>query len=275
MADAARPARLPVLRTVRDAYVETFRNLSAFIRIAWAWLLIMTALVAFASWFLWPLQELALAAGTSSSVTYVAPVISLVAGTSVAVAWHRLLLARDMPPSIAYVRLDGVVLRYVMVALAMALPFYLILDVLAALFIQPSEQTTVREIIRLGVAIAAWLVPVAATYLGTRLSPILPAIALGRADVTLAAVWRATAWNWWRLFLGLILSGLLPMILVYAPFLVRDWNKDTTQAETQLGFIQTNLETELAGFVGGIFAVSFISFAFRHFFGATARTEEK
>lgn len=270
MAETAHPARLPVWRTVRDAYALTLRHLGALLRIAWLWLLLTTAAIALLSWFLWPLQELALAADSTTRAHYAASIVSLVAGCSIAVAWHRLLLLDERTATPLYLRLDAVVSRYLLVALVMAVPFYLAIEVItSAAFGQVAEGETPAASLGNTLLVASvWLLPAAAVYLGVRLGPILPAIALARADVTLARVWRATRGHWWRLFAGLVLTGLLPVILVYLPFLIREIIYDFPEQASAADFVRSNLETELCGLVGSMFAVSFLSLAFRHFFGA-------
>ena len=59
--------RLPLFATVREAYALVFLNCGAFIRIAWAWLIVLSALVAVASWFFWPSHAAALEAGDVTS----------------------------------------------------------------------------------------------------------------------------------------------------------------------------------------------------------------
>ena len=262
MADPIRNPRLPLWRTVREAYVLTFCNLGAFVRIAWAWLLLLTALGALASWFFWPSHAAALDAGQLTSwVQVVTTTLSMTAGASIAVAWHALLLRAEAPATSRYLRLDGVVCGYLLIGVATVAPAYL-----AGYMFPGSGSADDPEAMLAQLPFAIVLLVLGAVF-GIKLSPILPAIALGRSDVSLGVVWRATHWNWWRLAAGYGLTTLPPLLMLSLPMLVRLWLAgDEAPPETQLGFVVSNTQSELVTLVSGIFAISFLSLAFRHFF---------
>jgi hypothetical protein len=117
--------------------------------------------------------------------------LHVVAGSSLAVSWHRFIL-RDEPGSPT--RLDATVWRYagnaLLITLAAIPPLFVLilgvalLPVAAAILLLPVGFTT-------GVALM-------------RLSLKLPAVALERRDFTLRHAWAATAGNFWQI-LGLLL----------------------------------------------------------------------
>lgn len=140
MADAPEAGRLPVLATAGEAYRVTLLNLTALLRLAWAWLLGLTALVGLTSAFFWPSHAAALDAGAPTSwVQVLTTCMTMAAGASIAVAWHRLLLRGEAPGPTPYLRRDGVVGRYLFAGLVMLSPFVL------SAFLAPAGETTEAE----------------------------------------------------------------------------------------------------------------------------------
>ena len=125
---SAAPTKLPVWRTVGQAYAIWSGNLPELFRIAWLWLLIMIPIAAFLMW--WQIPQIldmmqTVRAGRpdpNPSFTVVTQalntLIMLPIVSSIAVAWHRLLL-RDEHVDGPYLRFDGLVVGY-------ALLFFLI-----------------------------------------------------------------------------------------------------------------------------------------------------
>jgi hypothetical protein len=257
-------SRLPMWRTVRAAYAITFRHLLDFLRISRFWLLAMTFIVISIAGFFWPSHQAAMQAGKAVSWVQIATsLVSLVAVSSIAVGWHRLVVLGERPRKGAIMRLDGTVGRYALTALIMLLPFYIPLLLLDS----ASSDTQVESgVVNAGLSFA---VLIAGIVLGVKVSIILPAIALSRNDVTISRAWRATAWSWWRMFLGLLLTTLPPSLVLFMPAMLRIGTWDSNglpPPETHLGFIRSCLETELGTVLSGLVALSFLSQAFRHFF---------
>lgn len=258
--------RLPFWWTVREAYVLTFRHLGDVLRIAWIWLIVLTVLVALTSAFFWPSHAAALDAGEPTSwVQRLTTTLSMAAGASIAVAWHRMLLAAEMPTG-RYLRFDNVVWRYFLVGVAMMAPFILI-DL-----VMPPPGGDDEDAAMTVAAAARQAVPLGfaglAAFVAIKLSLVLPAIALAQQPgITIRSAWNAARGNWWRLFLGYVLMALPPLLVVSVPAALKLWRSaEETEGETQLGFVLANTLWELTALVAGIFAVSFLSLAFRHFF---------
>ena len=263
MTASPRDRRLPLLATVGEAYALTFRNLGDYLQIAWAWLIVMTSLAALTSWFFWPSHVAAQEAGaTTSWVQMLTTFLTMMAGASIAVAWHSLLLNGERPATARYLRLDGVVWRYLLVGIAMWAPVFV------GTYLVPGDGYDRDDLPRLAfMAMLVVAMIVLGIVLGIKLLPLLPAIAIRKGHVSLGAVWRATHRSWWRLFACYLLTLLPPLFVASLPSFIALWRADEdTPPETQLGFVLSNTQSELTMLVSSIFAVSFLSLAFRHFF---------
>ncbi len=105
----AKPSKLPLFRTIGQAYALWARNFSDLIRICWLWMLLMVPVLAIWDW--WQTAQVAeIMQGIHAGQPFVDPhpvvtwasvliskVIMLPALASVAVAWHRLLLRDEHP----------------------------------------------------------------------------------------------------------------------------------------------------------------------------------
>ena len=133
--------------------------------------------------------------------------------SSIAVAWHRLLL-RNEHASGPYLRLDSVVIGYAvlffLIALLFSVPQYL-----SQIYLALTQPPGATEISPGALAIANVLgsiLALLAMFFGCRLFMVLPAKALGR-DISFGTAWAATRKNSWRLFGGYMLS-LLPFAAI-------------------------------------------------------------
>src|SRR5882672_9371473 len=114
--------KLPLWRTIGQAYAIWARNLPELIRISWLWLLIMTPVLAILMWWQVPTFTAMIDAAKAGrpdptpAITLLAQVLNGVVMlpmlASIAVAWHRLLLRHEHVGSGTYLRFDGIVLGY-------------------------------------------------------------------------------------------------------------------------------------------------------------------
>ena len=118
------PSKLPLFRTIGQAYALWARNFSDLVRICWFWMLLMVPILAIWDW--WQTAQLAeIVQGIRFGQAFVDPhpvltwvtvivskLIMLPAVASVAVAWHRLLLRDEHPGPGFYLRLDKTVAGY-------------------------------------------------------------------------------------------------------------------------------------------------------------------
>jgi hypothetical protein len=180
--------------------------------------------------------------------------------SSIAVTWHRLLLTGDRAGRSTYLRFDRTVVGYaVLVFLIFTLPSALVTlmrssfgDWVFGGLMGRSDDGALALL-----WVVMWLV---ASFYLTRLTVALPAMALGRRDITLRTAWRAGRHNSWRLAWGYLLCT-APLTVAIVGL--------TMWAELHRGpnvVAVLNQTLDLAGMLCGMIAVSFLSLAYRHFF---------
>lgn len=269
VADAA-PAKLPFWRTLGEAYGAWFKNLPELIRIAWLWILIMVPIVGLFMWWqaqaLLDLMQNARVGRPDPNPAMTAlmqainAVILLPILSSIAVAWHRLLL-RNEHVSGPYVRLDAVVIGYAvlffLIALLFSVPQYL-----GQIYVAMTQPPGAIEIspAALGVQFVCSILALLALFFGCRLLMVLPAKALGR-DISFGTAWAATRKNSWRLFWGYMLS-LLPFAAIAGG--VGYWLSVAQASRVTATSVWTI--TTLLWALFGMVGVGFLSLAYRHFF---------
>jgi hypothetical protein len=263
-------ARVPVFNTVAQTYVITFRNLGLILRLSWFWLLALTAALTALAWLLWPGHQAATKSGILAFPlleVFGPPTLSLIAGSSIAVAWHRFVLLGEAPADRVYARVDKRILRYLGLAALSSLS-------IVAVMLPPFygwEADAARD----GIGSFLWRLLIAAFgavvmfVASVRISPLLPALAIGRSDIGLRTVWRATSGNFWRLCCGGLLVGLPWIAGLIAMFA---FSPDTTGQHTESfgEYLSTTIATEVLGVSFGMLAVTFLSLTFQHFFPSDA-----
>lgn len=280
------PTKLPLWRTVREAYGLAFSHLPALLRAGWPVLLVGIAVIAgFEATVGWSLSK----SGNGSWSGIVTPTLEAVVGAAMAVSLHRtILLGEPVLEPLAVLRrpeFPGYV-RWALVLMTLAMLPMLGLDfafgdapvgtdvapAAADTSDGPASTTNLTACLlylAFGSAIIALivLVGVALSYVPTRLSILLPARALGQS-VAARDAWQATHRSFWRLFCGSLLSmGLvmLPMALYFG--LGFGW------AATRGVHVANAVLSSVCAIVGGMVGVAFLSLAYRHFFGDRLRPE--
>lgn len=264
------PTKLPLLATIAGAYRTTFAQLGAFGLVAAVWgALVFVALFA-VHWLVWSPPE---KFGVGSAVLQFATILpSALIGASAAVVWHRFVL-RDEAVSVGRaLRVDGTVLRYMGLVLALLLVsiFAGSLLVGAIMILIPALSLNVEPSFfepplagSLGLA-ALCLVLAPIALVAVRLMLRLPAIAVGDSGVTQRDVWRTTRGNSWRLYLG----SLATIAPTQVGMLVGDLG-----AEDRLTASLSSAAVELIWLVAGLIFVTFMSLAYRHFFAEAISPE--
>src|SRR5258708_3959704 len=259
-------SQLPLWKTAGEAYAMWWRNFPDLVRVCWIWMLLTAPL--WAIWVIWwqepylagRLQEIR--AGQpfdpKALVPNVAPVVGLIvlpAFASIAVAWHRLLLQGEHPAAGAYLRLDYMVAAYAGVAflgnMVMLAPYYF------SVTIQFAGEATQSG----AAAFVASVEPFASfaiLFILARLSLVLPAMALGRRDVTFGAAWKISEGNTWRMFWAYVLC-FLPVLVVVNGTLTFVSHNDSHVAAS-LALITMNLLV----FPVSMICVGMLSLAYRH-----------
>lgn len=263
MTDRLSPTKLPLWRTIAVAYATTFRELPQLIRIVWLWLIVLSALIAASTWLLWDASSSERTVDWAGAVGILG---SIVAASSMAVAWHRLVL-KDEHVDSSYLRLDRVVVRYIVYSVlfyaVLSLPFMPFV-----LFVPPHDSLASPSDLEVEANAAACLVcfGLPALFLigflvAGRLALVLPGIALGDgAGPTFAEAWRRTRNNTWRLLVGGFATALPLLAAVIAlPY----------GSEIQSGweYAVTAVAVEVLGATLGMVAITYLSLAYRHFFG--------
>ncbi len=277
----SKPTKLPLWKTVGDAYRLTWVHLGSLCRIAWLWVIIFIIFSVIAYHPLWPL-ELESRSNEKAilplfALSLLPTIISLVMESSVSVAWHRLLLLNERTAQTVYLRLDHTVLRYFGRALILTLLFMvpLFLMILPTLYLIPdssdivgasiSEDAPTKEMIETILTVGflvliGGLLLTVLSYVPMRLSLALPARALAHNQISWRESWRQTRWNYWRLFMGSVLTLALPLLLTIILTVI------LPETKTQIEYAYTTALFDALWFVGGIIWVSFLSLAYRHFF---------
>ena len=267
---AAVPSKLPLWRTIGQAYALWAGNFPDLLRTVWVWMLVMAPVVAITMWWQVPhLEEMMQAARAGKGLVDPNPVLTLVMGivskvitlpaiSSVAVAWHRLLL-KDEHPGGVYLRLDRIVAGYAILAFVIGVigtaPSYL--SMLFQVVIGASAQDTVALVVQT----LAGLVTIVAFFIVTRLSLALPALALGRDDVTLAVAWRASKRNSWRMVWAYFFC-IVPAMAANGA--VTYWLFQP--GHSRVAITLASVVISLIWFPFGMISVGMLSLAYRHFF---------
>src|SRR5262249_13107647 len=132
------PAKLPLWRTIGQAYAIWFGNLGELVRMSWLWLILMAPILAALMWWQVPVMTSVMEAARAArpdptpGVTLLTQILNSVVLlpilSSIAVAWHRLLLRGEHVGG-GYLRFDGVVLGYgimfLLIGLLPSVPTYI------------------------------------------------------------------------------------------------------------------------------------------------------
>jgi hypothetical protein len=269
----AAPSKLPLWRTIGQAYALWSRNFSELIHVCWLWMLVMAPIMAV--WMWWQIPALTeMMDKALSQQPFVDPhplrtmltqvlgqVIFLPALASVAVAWHRLLLRSEHPAPGPYLRFDALVIGYAILAFLIGL-ITLAPNYVSSIFqIATGTSASAQDVAALVVQTVAGLGTIVVFFVVARVSLALPAKALGRDDVTLGVAWRASRRNSWRMvwayffcILPWMAIGGIMSFMLFKP------------ANSQVTIMLVWLVLSLLWIPAGMISVGMLSLAYRHFF---------
>ncbi len=256
--------KLPVWRTVKESYRLTLFNLSALIRISWPWLIVLLVAIALLNWGFWPLELAARKTDQafSSLLFILTSLVPVAVGAAIAVPWHRYILLAEPIGLAPPWKFDGRVIRYAAFAAAIVggfiLPLVAAHEYLVLSITSENGMSTTILVATVCAMIVFWTVLIFAPI---RLSLILPAIALGRTDIGLANIWVATRKNFWRLALAGVAATLFSLLLSIGYIYLID------EPTSRIGFALWNSGNEFILMFGGMSYVTFLSLAYRHFYG--------
>jgi hypothetical protein len=252
------PPALPVWSTVSRAYASVSENWLAVLRIGWAWVAVLTiAGLLFVVTFPTDMDQFSLLPIIAALALLTA---FFVAFSSVAVAWHRLMLLNEQPPSL-YLRVDARVRRYLGKLILISLIATVIqLICSSALFsllltlmpVNPNAAFSFDTQLRL--AIIGFVSSLPMVLVVARLSVSLPGTAVER-PISLGDTMRVTRGNTWRLFGGSLLVY-LPAYLVSVLGLAASASSSANLA---------NVVISIVYFFSAIAAIGFLSLSYRFF----------
>lgn len=197
--------KLPPMTALEFAIEQTFRNFFYSLRLVLGWALVQSPLfiAAYFVAFRNGMPDFKALPPASLGLLIVIAAVSLLASFSIAVNWHRRLLLNETPRRFGWVRLDGVVWKYL-------LGFVMVMIVLgiigAAIFaaityLPPALEPKLGPAsVNAGMALAVVL-GLIALFTWYRLSSWLPAIAIRSTDYGLSTAWKTTRRNSMR-YLG-------------------------------------------------------------------------
>lgn len=211
--------KLPPMSALEFAIDQTFRNFFFGLRLALAWAVVLSPLL-IAAYFISfrnGMPDMKALPPPALAIFAAIALAAFLASVSVAVNWHRRILLNEAPRRLGWIRLDGVVWRYllglavilVVLGLIAAAGFAALTYLLPALepYLGPASANA-------GKAVAAVL-GLIALFTWYRLSTWLPAIATGNRGYGLWTAWKTTRRNsmrylgftFWLLFALAVAAG--------------------------------------------------------------------
>ena len=234
-------SKLPFWQTVSLSYSFYFRHLGDTLRISWLWLLILVPLTGATNWLQmsWFAEAIANMKPGKPPLPPAMPVammmlggasemVLFLAGCSIAVAWHRLLLLGEHPGLSGGNIFSRNVWRYVGIGFAIfltgGLPAFAVIAAVSLWALLPAVDPTAPAMsaARSNPAIFI-LIPIAylaACIIVTRLCLLLPARAVGDTHLTFKEMWGLTRGNAWRIFWGIVACSLPPLLLAQIALMI-------------------------------------------------------
>jgi hypothetical protein len=278
--------KLPLWRSISLSYSTYFRDFPDVLRASWLWLVLVAVLTGFANWLQWSWMATVLANVKSgvppqisrpiemTVLSNAAGLAVMIAGVSIAVAWHRRILLDERPGFSGSNIVTRALWRYVGAGLAIFLisigPAMLI--ALPVLLLVAPAGTPIAP--QQGAQFPLLMLLIVALYVAgfaamLRLSMLLPARAIGNAGLTFEQAWNRSRGNIWRIFWGIVACTLPPVMAVQIVVLL------AIGFPTDAMFASDGFVTRMA-VSGTIFlayyvlitpiGIGFLSHAYRHFF---------
>lgn len=282
--------KLPLWNVIKLSYSTYFANFIDVLRIVWLWMLLLIPLFSVlisleTSWISRAFTNLHVQPGVLPQA--LAPPIELtvashlsnlllaVCGVSIAVAWHRKIILGERPGISGSNIASRSFWRYILTGIIIVLisilpPLLIVFTVLLSswlLFSSGSAALSPLLTLLFPFAFVFYFIVMAITL---RLSLLLPARAVGNVELSIREALKATHWNTWRLFWGLVACSLPPILLAPAAF----WlivglpepesfpNPAFTARFAAFGSL-----TEIYYLLMLPIAIGFLSHAYQHFFG--------
>jgi hypothetical protein len=281
--DEIEKPKLPLRRIIALSYSTYFDHFGDVWRISWLWLLLVLPLAIATSWLqtAWLAQVITDMASGPHTLTrtagfaLVGNITSLVftfAGVSIAVAWHRRLLLDEAPGWSGSNVATGSMWRYICVGIAIGL--IVMLPVAAILvptlfWLGPLLAGTGHGPPSPAIFLLVFVIYIAAFAALLRLTPLLPARAIGDRTLTFRQVWNRTRGNIWRIFWGLTACSTPPLIALQIIFVVLTGFPnplDIASGEHFVKWAATGIVFTCGNLLLVPIWIGFLSHAYRHFF---------
>jgi hypothetical protein len=275
---------LPVWAMVRRSYSSYFRHFSDLLSASWLWLILVAPLTGISGWQQW-LSTLAVAnlkPGERAQITQstamvvissLHSIVFLLAGVSIAVAWHRRIILDERPAISGRNVATKASWHYFAVALALLLITFLPAAAVTLYFLWPVASLASSPAPGLPlVMLLVGALYVAGIATGLRLILLLPARAIGNAGLSFGQTWNRTRGNIWRLFWGLWFTVAPPLLGIQIAFLIVGGFPPRPDVAVGDDFVahMTAFDTIIMTCCPLILpiGIGFISHAYQHFFRA-------
>jgi hypothetical protein len=280
--------KLPLWKTIGLAYSTYFHCAADVLRISWLWLVLCVPLVNIATMAQLSLSAYGLgemnfgAAAPPMPARWSMPIdvmvlgnisglVALLASVSIAVAWHRRIILDEHPALSGSNVATKSFWRYAGTALEISLTMFpgLVFLLLLTLFagsMANSGYTGLIQLVFIPVFILVFAFSVAVIL---RLSLLLPARAVGDLELTFRQTWIATRRNTWRLFWGIMICMILPLLFLDFVLIILGGSRGPggfqVSVHHMVGTIVFLTLTYLLLMLP--IGMGFLSLAYRHFFG--------
>jgi hypothetical protein len=276
--------KLPLWNVIKLSYSTYFANFIDVLRIVWLWILLVLPVAAATSWLQasWFSKAATALRSQQPGSLPLAPSVELqvaihasdlilsLCGVGIAVAWHRKLILNEQPGVSGSNIVSRSFWRYILagiIILAISiLPAWAGFLALSWLFPAPGAPPG-SEVLLLFLLLFALCIGAFVALL--RSSLLLPARAVGNVDLTLKDVWRATHWNTWRLFWGIVACSIPPLLLAQVSFwAIIGLPKPETFPDPGFArqFASLGTLSEIYDLLMLPISIGFLSHAYRYFF---------
>jgi hypothetical protein len=275
--------KLPFWDAVSLSYSTYFNHFIDALRASWLWLIVAAAFTGFASWQQWSWLAAAMAnlkpglpampkSAEISLLMHLDNILLLLAGVSIAVAWHRLMILNEQPGFSGSNIATKNLWRYVVAAIALFLIMFLpVIAIMVPTFHFILPTSAGRSWLPSGflpLILAVFVVYAAGIAVAFRLTLLLPAQAIGNTGLTIKQVWTRTRGNIWRLLWGIVVTTILPLMIAQIIFLLVMPVPHPGMAADDLVVRMTAFTTVFTTYYLLILpiGIGFLSHAYRHFF---------
>ena len=285
--------KLPFWDAVSLSYSTYFQHFIDALRASWLWLIVVGALTGVASWQQWSWMVTAMAnmkpgvppqlpKSTETAVLLnLDNVLLLLAGVSIAVAWHRLMILQEHPGFSGSNVATKHLWRYVVVGVALFLVMFLPVAAVmfpAFYFLFPKTAGGPPPPPGFFLLIpVAFVIYAVGTAVALRLTLLLPARAIGDPGLTFKQTWDRTRGNTWRLFWGIVITTAPPLIIAQVIFVAGIGFPIPAKFASE-DFVAQMTVTSTVGTIYYLLIVpigiGFLSHAYRHFFEAPLEIAE-